>query len=142
MHRPLFPKNPVARALSIDSHAAGADSEVDVFGEHERASSSWHSYECSVRQVVVDSCSSLNDIFFQLLYFLSRCFQLLLQTICALDLVVALRLGITPGLSVELRLCLYSALVVTQRRQRSGADGESVGILQRQRREPAAWWML
>jgi hypothetical protein len=142
MHQPLFPEKPLPRSSSIDSHAAGADGKVDVFGEHERASSCWHLYKCSVRQVVVNIRSSLNDLFFQLLHFLSRRFQLLLQTIYALDLVVALRLGITPGLSIELCLCLDSALVVTQRQQRSGADGGSVGILQRQKRERAAWWML
>jgi hypothetical protein len=74
--------------------------------------------------------------------------QLLLQTICsfdlfaAIDLVVALDFVVTPGLSIQPCLCLYSALVVNPRQQSSGVDGGSVGILQRQKREKVASWML
>jgi hypothetical protein len=58
--------------------------------------------------------------------------QLVLKTICALSL------GIMLGLCIQPFLCLDGALVVARRQQRSGADGGSVGILQRQRREKAA----
>jgi hypothetical protein len=144
----FFRKRPVSISSSMDSRATGPDGEIDVFGEHERASSSWHLYICSGWQVVIGSCSGLSSLFFQLFYRLLCGSQLLLQTISSLDLVVAidfvvaLRLVITPGLSIEPCLFLDSALVVTQRQQRSGADGGSVGILQRQRREQAAWCML
>jgi hypothetical protein len=43
----FFRKGPVSIWSSMDSRATGADSEVDVCGEHERASSSWHLYICS-----------------------------------------------------------------------------------------------
>jgi hypothetical protein len=144
----FFRKGPVSIWSSMNSHATGADGYIDVCGEHECASPNWHLYICSVRQVVVDNCRSPNGLLLQLLYFLLRRFQFLLQTICSLDLfvaielVVARRLVITPGLSIELCLCLDGALVVTQRQQRSGADGGSVGILQRQNREQAASWMV
>jgi hypothetical protein len=138
----FFRKGPVSIWSSMDSRATGADGKIDVFGEHERASSSWHLYICSVRQVVVGSCSSLSSLFFQLFYRLLCGSQLLLQTICSFDLFVALDFVVTPGLSNQPCLCLDGALVVTWQQQRSRADGGSVEILQRQNREQAASWMV
>jgi hypothetical protein len=121
----FFRKGPLSIWSSMNSRATGADGEIDVFGEHEHAFSSWHLYICSVRQAVIGSFGGLSSLFFQLFHRLLCGSQLLLQTICSLDLIVALdfavalRLVITPGLNIELCLCLDSTLMVTQRRQRS-----------------------